>query len=181
MPLTITEGLAEIKTIDKRLAAKRASVLAYITRQAGLRDPLDKDGGSAQFIERERQAIDDLEARKIAIRRGIQRANDETPITLGDETRSISEWLTWRKEVLPSNKLFLAQIRNGLSMVRTQAARSGVAVVAVNTDKEPEAKDYIVNVNERELAEEIEALEEVEGSLDGQLSLKNATIIIEGV
>ena len=39
--------------------------------------------------------------------------------------------------------------------------------------------DIVVNINEKELAEQAEALEEVLGSLDGQLSLKNATIYID--
>src|SRR5579863_1653454 len=61
--LTITEALAEIKTINKRLESKRESVRNYIARDVRVRDPLEKEGGSAEFIKRERQAIIDLEER----------------------------------------------------------------------------------------------------------------------
>jgi hypothetical protein len=36
----------------------------------------------------------------------------------------------------------------------------------------------VININEQELAKEIELLEDTLGQLDGQLSLKNATVPI---
>jgi len=60
--------------------------------------------------------------------------------------------------------------------MRQQAIKQGVSV----TDKDNGfSTDFVVNVNERELAENIEDLENTLGVLDGQLSLKNATIILE--
>jgi len=40
-------------------------------------------------------------------------------------------------------------------------------------------KDIIVNVSEKGLADEAEALETTLATLDGQLSLKNATVTVE--
>jgi hypothetical protein len=182
MPMTITEGLAEIKTISKRLDTKKASVIQYLARQANLKDPLEKDGGSVEFIAREFQAYNDLNERIIAIRKGIAAANDATNITIRDKTRTISEWLTWRRDVMPAERVILNQMRMVLQNIRQQAQRGGVAVVSVvNADKEPAATDWIVNISEKDLAEDIEALDETEGALDGQLSLKNATVLINGV
>jgi hypothetical protein len=60
--------------------------------------------------------------------------------------------------------------------MRQNAARQGVNV----TDKDAGfSSDFVVNVNERELADHIEELENTLGVLDGQLSLKNATILID--
>jgi hypothetical protein len=39
--------------------------------------------------------------------------------------------------------------------------------------------DIVVNVDEQKLAEDSERMEEVLGTLDGLLSLKNATVTIE--
>ena len=82
MGITITEALAEIKTIGKRIASKQAFIGQYLARQDGVRDPLEKDGGSAEVIKRERQAIGDLETRIITLRQGIQHANDETKVSV---------------------------------------------------------------------------------------------------
>jgi hypothetical protein len=175
---TITEALAEIKTIQKRLESKRASIMSYLARQDAVRDPLEKTGGSFQFIERERQAIGDLETRIINLRRGIQHANDATKIAINGSERTISEWLTWRREIADHAKSFLGTVRTTLNQVRTQAQRAGGMVVTAGTEA-TSGKDYVVNIDEAALAREIETMEETLGTLDGQLSLKNATTLIE--
>lgn len=178
MSLTITEALAEIKTIGKRLEKRRQGVMGFIARQDGIRDPLEKDGGSVGFIAAERQAIRDLEKRIIALRRGIQRANDATTLTLGGETRTISEWLTWRREVAAGQQSFLAAIRNHINGVRSNAQRAGAAVVPAGSAAQAPS-DFIINLSEADLAQDIDGIEQVLGNLDGQLSLKNATTFIE--
>lgn len=175
--LTITEGLAELKTIAKRLAKKREFIVMYLGRQELVKDPLAKDGGSVEAIKRERQAIADLERRVVQIRRGIAFANATTLITLDLETRSIADWLTWRREVAPGAQQFLAQLRDRLQAARREAQQKGVAVVSAVATAGPEPKptDLVVNIGEAELATEIESLENILGQLDGALSLKNAT------
>src|SRR3954451_8770915 len=109
--ITITEALAELKTIDKRIEKKREFVLTYLLRQEMFKDPLEKDGGSVSAIKRETQAIHDLEERKIVIRRAIQQANERNSIAVGKQARSIADWLVWRREVAPIQQQFLANIR----------------------------------------------------------------------
>ncbi len=178
MPLTITEALAEIKTIGKRLEKKRATVLQFLGRQDGIRDPLDKDGGSLVFIQQERQAIADLGTRIVNLRRGIQYANDANSVTINGVTKSISEWLTWRRDVAPGMQAFLSQMRQTVNGYRAQAQKQGSVLVASGATAE-RPTDFIINISEQDLAKEIEALEETLGTLDGQLSLKNATVIIQ--
>lgn len=176
MNITITEALAEIKTIEKRAAKKREFIGAYLVRQEKLKDPLHDEGGSVAAIARERQAIQDLEQRSVDLRLAINHANDETSVTIGSNTRSIAEWLIWRRDIAPSLKKFLADLQGGLRNVRDEAQRKGLAIVqgeASNPD------DVIVNISEQSLAEEIENLENVLGTLDGQLSLKNATVFVK--
>ncbi len=171
--LTITEALAEIKTIGKRIIKKREFITNFIYRQEKLKDPLQSDGGSVEVIRRERQAIHDLEERQIALRRAIAEVNAQNIIKVGDQERSIADWLVWRRGVAPGMQQFLFQISSQLARVRQDAMRKGVLVTSGEA-KSPQ--DIVVNVNEQELAQEIEGLEEILGLLDGQLSLKNATI-----
>jgi len=174
--ITITEALADIPTIEKRIEKKQDFILNYLYRQSSIRDPHEKDGGSGVLIERERQAIADLQKRLIKIRSSIQKANAENTITINGQTRTIVDWLTWRREVAPKEQYFLQELINKINTMRTKAMRQGVSV----TDKDAGfSSDYVVNINERELAQQIEELEIILGTLDGQLSLINATTKVE--
>ena len=178
--MTITEALAEIKTIEKRIQKKRDSIQGFLARQDMLRDPLAADGGSVEFIKRERQAIRDLEERVVALRRAIAQANAQTTFAInGGTARSIADWLTWRREVAPGRQAFLTTLRDKVERVRREALSKGVNVVAaasaVTTGDGGKPTDVLVNISEAELAKDIEALEEELGSLDGLLSLRNAT------
>lgn len=174
--ITITEALAEIPTIAKRIDKKQKFVEAFLFRQSAVRDPHEKDGGSASLIEKEMQGIKDLQNRVINIRSAIQKANQENKITVGNETRTISDWLTWRREIAETHRAFLGHVASVLSNMRQEAVRKGLSVIDKDNGY---SADYVVNVNEKELADKIENIETVLGTLDGQLSLKNATILIE--
>jgi hypothetical protein len=174
--ITITEALAEIPTIEKRIEKKQQFILNYLYRQSSIRDPHEKDGGSGLLIAREKQAIADLQERLIKIRAAIQKANAENTITVGEQTRTIVDWLTWRREIASKQRYFLQEMIGKIQEMRQKAIRQGVGV----TDKDAGfSSDYVVNVNELKLADEIEELEYILGTLDGQLSLKNATIMID--
>jgi hypothetical protein len=173
---TITEALAEVPTIEKRIGKKREFIMNYLFRQSVVRDPHEKDGGSPSLILKEEQACKDLQERLINIRSAIQQANSVNVITVGNESRSISDWLTWRREVAQGQQKYLHDVSLKMNQMRQQAIKQGVAV----SDKDAGwSGDYIVNINEKDLADRIENMENVLGTLDGQLSLKNATITID--
>lgn len=172
--LTITEGLAEIKTIAKRIEKKNEFVRSYAVRPNVVVDPLAADGGAPAAIQRELQAIGDLEKRLVDIRLAIQKANTETPVTVEGVTKSMSEWLVWRREVAPGRVQRISSLRQGIIASRkTFMERSRQGGVE---DVKPE--DLIVNVSEQALATEAETIEVILSQLDGQLSLKNATVTI---
>ena len=174
MDITITEALAEVPTIAKKVSKKQQFVQDFLSRPAAVRDPHEKDGGSAELIRRELQAIADNEQRLIAIRSGIAQSNAVTKITIGTTTRTVADWLTWRREIAPTQQMRLNGMANTLRTLRNKAQQQGVKVA-----ENPEGfTDYIININERDLADQIEALETTLGALDGQLSLKNATTTI---
>lgn len=179
MTQTITEALAEIKTLGKRVAKKREFVQTYLARQDALKDPLIAEGGSPVAIKSALQGIADLEERIVTLRAAIAKANASCNISIGGENHTIADWLTWRREVAPQQQQFLSQLRARIDGVRQQALSKGFGVVAATaTIGETKPTDVLVNISEMALAAAMERLEAMLGDLDGQLSLKNATTFI---
>lgn len=174
---TITEALAELKTLEKRIAKKIEFVKQNIGRHAALTDPLLDSGGSQKVIEIERQAMGDLWQRGTNIRLAIAAANAATEITVCGETKSIAEWLIWRREVAPKHRDFLMGMNFGITSARTTAKNRDAKVV--DDPNQAGRNDILIHISERGLALEQEKLEEILGTLDGLLSLKNATVTID--
>lgn len=179
MQTTITEALADIKTSLARIEKKRAVVNMFLGRDSRLRDPHEKDGGSQEFVRRERQAVSDLEEKIVRIRSAIQQANITTLVEIEGEKRSLSAWLNWRREVAGPRQKSLQQMAAQLTNLRAQAVRNGQTVKDSSTGEVSPSGDLIVAVNEAALAEEIDKMERVLGILDGRLSLINATTTID--
>lgn len=174
--LTITEALAEIKTNQSRIQKKRETIMRYFSRDAKLRDPITDEGGTQAFVKKERQSIGDLEGRIVKIRSAIQDVNLKTSLTIGGATKTVAEWLNWRREISNGQKAFLASMASHVSQVRAQAMRQGMKV-AEGESYTP--GDVVIAVGEQELAREIEGMETVLGTLDGKLSLLNATTTVD--
>jgi hypothetical protein len=183
--LTITEALAEIKTIAARAQKKREGVAKYIVRDSRIRDPFESEGGSEKWVAGERQGLRDLATRHILIRTKIQEANLTRDLTVQGRTRTVSEWLTWRREVAQSEKEFMAMIANSIQITRNNLQSKGGRVVTqavmsqqVNLEKDAPV-EAVVSVDEMANLKEMEHMELVLGELDGKLSLFNATTTID--
>lgn len=182
MGMTITEALAEIKTIGKRLEKKRAAIAGNLGRDSRLKDPLEN---STEYVRAERQAISDLELRIVAIRTAIQKSNLETKTAVNDMTKSVAEWLTFRREVAPGRQSFLNQLNVGIKQMRDKVTKEGGRVVSANVaataivEANKPSVEIIIHLDEKALLEEQELLEKTLGDLDGKLSLLNATTVIE--
>lgn len=174
--MTITEGLQEIKTLIKRIDKKRTFIEGYILRNNQIRDPHESSGGSQKLIKQELQGIIDLEENIISIRRKIAAANTSTTVTIGETTKSIADWIIWRREIAHPRKRFLEKLLNKILSARKECASAGLRMTELADSAA--VSDIIVNVNEKSIADEIEAIENILSTLDGQLSLKNATIAI---
>jgi flagellar biosynthesis/type III secretory pathway chaperone len=120
-PLTITEALQEIKTIGKRLEKKRQNIIQYIARDVRIKDPLESSGGSAQYIQRERQAIADLENRIIEIRTRIQEANLSNQLTIEGVTCTVSQWLNCAS----GQQSFAQGMLGAITKLRAEAQKQG--------------------------------------------------------
>ena len=182
MGITITEALAEIKTIGKRLEKKREFVQQYLAQPERIKDPFEKDGGSQAVLSQEMQSISDLEGRQIQLRVAISRINDQTQLAIDGTSRTINEWLVWRREVAPGQEAFMTKLMQLLGGLQKEAQQRGARMVGAGAavavgDSQP--TDIIVNIDERKLSENREKLQNVLGQLDGQLSLKNATLTLD--
>jgi hypothetical protein len=181
--MTITEALAELKTINKRLQTKRQNTLQYVARDARVKDPLEREGGSVEFLRRERQAIRDLEKRVVDIRTAIQRSNLETRTGIGGgiggHEMSVAEWLTWRREVSVSSREYLNLLQVNIKNMRDKLQKDGRAMIAASAEADAKPGDVVVHLEEKTLLEEQEIFDTVMGELDGRLSLLNATTTIE--
>jgi len=176
---TITEALAEIKVIEKRVASKQTFITQHLTRAENLKDPLIKDGGSDMVITREMQSLHDLREQAVRIRRQIAEANATTTVTLNGTTRTIADWLRWRRDVAPLERNFLASLVLTVERARQQAVNKGGALVSNVNIGDTKPSDIVVNMSEVELNRRHEELQAILETLDGQLSLKNATVTIE--
>lgn len=188
MAMTITEALAEIKTIGKRLEKKRQAVIDNLGRDSRMKDPLADGNGmsSLKFVASERQAIDDLEKRIVAIRTAIQSSNLTVRCKVGDREMPVQDWLNFRREISVGRQQFLMHINQSIKQLRAQAQAkggkvtfAGVAQQTNVTTGEQQPVEILLNLNERDLLTEQETLEQTLGELDGKLSLLNATTIVE--
>jgi len=178
----ITEALQEHKTIGRRILKKQEYILEYLWRRENEIDPLAKEGGSAEVVKRERQAIRDLQERQVELRREIARANASNSVTVNGVTKTIADWIVWKREIAPLTAGQLDQLRQKIREARAQRQETrligqGRLNQLIRSEEEAE-KRPIINIDEAALAKEIEAFEEIKGQLDGLLSLSNATIDI---
>jgi len=175
--MTITEALAELKTLRKRIEKKRDSLPPYLARQDRVKDPLEQEGGSVAFVARERQAIGDLCERIVRIRTAIQASNLVERATVVGVERSVAEWLAWRRDVEGLLRSVMDGLTTALSNLRSEARQKNLAIKQDGEANAP--SDIVVAFKETELIKEREQHEATLGTLDGLLSLKNATTFIE--
>jgi hypothetical protein len=172
--MTITEALAEIKTINARVVKRLEAIGPYVLRDSRIRDPLEKDGGSASFIASELQAARDLTTRAIALRTSIQKANLAQSLSVNGESRTVAEWLTWRREHSATQKSFTDNMLRSIGNARDKFRKEGGVTALQNKPSGVQEGELVVNVDEKWLLGESDRLEKVLGDLDGQLSLFNA-------
>lgn len=178
MSITITEAMAEIKLINAKVDKKKQFILTFLARQDGVKDPLEKQGGSYKSIQSEMQAIADLHQRLVNIRTAINEANAKAVVTVLDKTQTVAQWLVWKRDIAPKLKDLLSSLQSNLASLRKQARQRGENVVG-NSSEASSPADIVVNLDEKALADQIEKAQEMTDLLDGKLSLHNATVTVE--
>lgn len=172
--MTITEALAEIKTIDARIQKKIAFAADHVVRQEAFRDPLAGQGGSRKVVAEHMQSIRDLAEYKLELRAAIRIANEKSELTVDGVSRTVADWLAWRRDVADILRNNLGFLAGKISRSRQEAYKKGGQVSSEEKSSGANPNDIIVNLDELALSGEIEKIEKILGTLDGQLSLFNA-------
>lgn len=173
--MSITEALAEVKLIAKRIEKKKETIFNNLVRQEHVADPFQSAGGTPKFIKEETQAIGDLWDRLIRIREAIGKANLENEVTVEGQTRTIAGWLAWRREVQEQAQSFYGAIKDRTNNALQMAARNHQLYKPTEA-AEPILVKTVSNVDLAKVTKAWEVAHAIEDRLDGQLSLKNAQI-----
>ena len=176
--ITITEALAELKLIKAKIDKKLVFIASAAGRQEGAKDPFEKDGGAVKLIEADLQAIADLMNRFVNIRSAIAAANAANSVAVCGISHTVADWLVWRRDVAPMIKSVNKALVDRVAGIRGEAQKHGWSVVQVNNQPQT-TTDVIINIDEKKLSDSIERTQEILDSLDGKLSLHNATVSVE--
>lgn len=174
---TITEALSELKLIEKKIAKKQETILANTIRAEHVKDPFESEGGGEKYINAELQSVKDLRNRFVKIRAAIAKANAETFITIGTISKSVAEWLIYKREISTGEGKFHQELYNKTKGMLDSAIARPQAFT--NAENKPDIVRLVSNVNIASLLKENEEIADALEKLDGQLSLKNATVVIE--
>lgn len=175
--MTITEALSEINLLKKRIEHKKKNTLTLLIKPDHVADPYASEGGSAEFLKREFQSIDDLNRRFVKIRSAISKANLSHEITLGERTQSIHDWLTWKREIAKDETSYVNSVVNSTKAALDDAAKN--PRVYDDAEGKKQLLKYTSNVDYAAFVKKQETLAVLFEQLDGKLSLKNATILVE--
>lgn len=178
MSITITEALAELKLIKSKITKKKDYILQNMTRQEGAKDLLADKGGTQAVLAAERQSINDLQERIVKIRSAIASANAGTTVAICGVTRSIADWLVWRRDVAPIVKDLERHLLAQIQQIKVEAKKMSFTV-RPSGETATNPTDVLFQINENDLHETSQKTQEILDTLDGKLSLHNATVQVE--
>jgi hypothetical protein len=178
--MTITEALAEIKLINSKLEKKRVRVLDNLVRYSHQPDPFAHEaGGSHGYLNAEVQSIAALEENIGKIRAAIMSANLLHTAEVMGKTKTIYEWLVWKRDVANNIKIFFLQVYVK-SKERIEYMRKNPHTVGQpSAEVDPELSKVVPSLNYVEFSKKHEEVCDILSKLDGVLSLKNATIVVD--
>jgi len=177
MGLTVTEALSELNLIKKKVEKKREVVLNSLIRPKHLKDKLESSGGSRDFIKAELQSVSDLLARYLKLKGAIADANIKNTIQVNGTTKSIYDWLNWKRDMSNSDLHFNNSVHQSVQKHFDSIAKQ--PQVFKDDDGKTHLLEYEANVEYGDFVKLAEMTQETLERLDGQLSLKNATILLD--
>lgn len=175
--MTITEALAEVRLIEKKIIKQQKIVFENRSRLSHVADPYADAGGGKKAVESAFQSVRDLGKRLADIRISISVANQATMLELNGREMSITGWLAWRREVAPQHLKFMEKLSGAVSKDQEQIENNPPAYKDENG--KVLLSEIIYNVDKSNLDKEIISFDETLSILDGKLSLLNATVVVE--
>lgn len=175
--LTITEALSELNLIKKKVDNKRKVVAGSLIKAKHEKDAFENVGGIKQYITSELQSIDDLESRYLRIKGSIAKANIENSISINGFTKTIHDWLNWKRDLSDTQKKF---VFNLYSFPKGELDKlSKQPQIYLDDNKEKHLVEFEATIDYPSFLKKSEELNDTFDRLDGQLSLKNATIVVD--
>jgi len=175
--MTITEALSELNLIKKKIKAKQEKIRSALVHISHMPDAFASEGGSAKMINHESQSISDLSVRYTKIKAAITEANIKNMVQIANINMSIHDWLTWKREFATTNIEFLKVCCNTVKAHMDQYGKS--PQVYKDANDQTQLVKYSYNIDYSQWIKNLENVSDIHEKLDGQLSLHNATVIIE--
>ncbi len=175
--MTVTEALSEVNLIKKKIEANDNLILGNLLRPTHAKDIYEKDGGSEKFNATVFQSTRDLNTKLIKIRSAISTANLTHSIAIGKEIKTIHDWLIWKREVFQKYHQVVNQAQ-ARAKTQLESYTNSPKVYKDEEDRQ-QLVQWVSNVDISALQKEAQELSDMYNKLDGQLSLKNATITVE--
>lgn len=176
MSITITEALSEINLLKKKIANAESGINSLLVRATHVEDPYAASGGTPSVYRSVWQSTQDMRDRLVKIRSQISTANNEHTITINGQSKTIFDWLTWKREIYADLERSLkAQIKQLKDTIQRESDRPEVWK---DKDGNVQVVKYVRNVELKALEDQYVQLLDTYEKLDGQLSLKNATIVL---
>lgn len=166
--ITITEALGELKLISKQIQSNLDNALKYVCRPSNMLDPLATKGGSQNFVTSKAMSTDSLLKNQLKLRSAINEANRNTNMEICGVTRNVSEWLSWRREIAPTEQLFYQKLVEKAANERVQLGRQKVA-------EGSDPINLVVHFDEIAMSKKLDELTTILGTIDQKLSIHNAT------
>jgi hypothetical protein len=115
--------------------------------------------------------------RLIKIRGAIATANLNNTITIDNTKMTIQDWLVWKREVADKQHRLFNKVHTSTKSLMDTAAAQPKAYK--DADGNPKFSNLLANLDYGKYLKSDEHVVSMLEQLDGQLSLKNATITIE--
>lgn len=129
--ISITRALAEIKTLDERIQ-KQIDGSIFVSLSKGRKDAMKPAMGKFvnvgevnDTIKAGKQSVDDLIARRTALRRAVQIANVNTKLTVNGVSMTISEAIDLKHVIGYKRNLHAAMVRQ-LSVAANNVEQSRI-------------------------------------------------------
>lgn len=154
--LSITRALAEIALQKEQIVREINFVKEHVSLPANRIDPLANDGGSQKVLQSKMQSIRDKADYVGRLRRAIAHSNAETTVEVDYITKTVEEWLIWKRDIYP----LLLQATSSVSTTLTRSQLS---------------KEEVINfLSPDEAFENLRELQNIYNRLDAALSESNA-------
>ncbi len=133
--MTIHKALSELKTLDARIEkAIRGTTFVFANKHSNSTISGIKVSDVCEEIKSSYQSINDLMARRSAIKKAVMLSNAVTKVTIGGVEYTVAEAIEIKNNAIPMMKNLLAKMHLDSSNAQTEARRGNGDVLESRAD-----------------------------------------------